>query len=236
MDCNDVEQAYDHCARTYDEDHSSHASWEVTAVEEIVVLSLLRHIRFNDVLDAATGTGRYAVRLAQMGKRVAGIDTNEQMLAQARAKSSQLGLDIEFQRASVLTIPQADESVDLVICALALGHVKDLATAVRELVRVLRCGGLLIISDLHPDIQKAWGPNYTMVVDGQEVPFPNYHGDIREYLDSLDAAGAELLAAIDVPMQQQRGLFPGPLVIFARKSDRGKVEPVVPTGARAARA
>ena len=156
-----------------------------------------------------------------------------------------------------LAVPQADESFDLVICALAIAHVEHLAGAVLELVRVLRCGGHLIISDLHPNIQKAWGPNYTaLVYEGRmlidvgekdrekardpkftalEVPFPNYHGEISEYLESLETAGAELLAAIDVPMQQGMGLLSGPLVIFARKSDRGKVEPVTSAEVRNSR-
>ncbi|NIA16029.1 MAG: methyltransferase domain-containing protein, partial [Nitrospiraceae bacterium] len=248
-------QAYEQCAPTYDEKILPVPDSDgLEAVEEIVVLSLLRNIKFNDVLDAATGTGRWAVRLAQMGKRVVGIDSSPQMLAQARAKASELQLDIEFRPASVLAVPQADETFDLVICALALAHVKDLADAVLELVRVLRCGGHLIITDLHPNIQKLWGPNYSafvykgrLLIDGGEkdrvkaqdpkftaleVPFPNYHGEISEYLDSLEAAGAELLAAIDVPMQQGMGLLPGPLVIFARKSDRGKVKPFTSADAR----
>lgn len=243
MECNDPMQAYEQCAPTYDEKIPPVPdSGCFEAVEEIVVLSLLRSIKFNDVLDAATGTGRYAVRLAQMGKRVVGIDSSPEMLAQALAKASELQLDIEFRPASVLAVPQADESFDLVISALALAHVKDLAGAVLELVRVLRCGGHLIITDLHPNIQKIWGPNYTALIykgrllidvaekdrekardpkfTALEVPFPNYHGDISEYLDSLKAAGAELLAAIDVPTQQGIGLLPGPLVVFARKRGR----------------
>jgi ubiquinone/menaquinone biosynthesis C-methylase UbiE len=253
MDTNDTEQAYAYLAPRYDEGEGHRTSGDLAGVEEIVVLSLLRHISFHDVLDAATGTGRYAVRLAQMGKHVVGIDVSEPMLAQARAKARQLGLDIEFHRASVLAAPQANESFDLVICALALAHVKDLAGAVRELVRVLRCGGHLIISDLHPNIQKLWGPDYTAVIkDGrllisgaekdaedawqcQQVPFPQYHGNISEYLDSIKAAGAEVLAAIDVPMEQGLGLLPGPLVIFARKSEHGTVESAVSADARNSR-
>jgi ubiquinone/menaquinone biosynthesis C-methylase UbiE len=252
MDSIDAEQAYACLAASYDEGEGHPTSRDLAGVEEIVVLSLLRNISFHDVLDAATGTGRYAVRLAQMGKHVVGIDVSEPMLAQARAKASQLGLDIEFHRASVLAAPQADESFDLVICALALAHVKDLAGAVRELVRVLRCGGHLIISDLHPNIQKLLGPDYTAVIrDGrllsnmekdaedarqcQQVPFPQYHGDVNEYLESIKAAGAEVLAAIDVPMEQRMGLLPGPLVIFARKSEHGTVEPAASADARNSR-
>jgi SAM-dependent methyltransferase len=179
-----------------------------------------------------------------MGRRVVGIDASLQMLGRARAKANELRLDVDFKQALVLAVPLADQSLDLVTCAFTLAHIKDLAGAIQEFVRVLRCGGHLVITDLHPDIQKVWGPNYTALVyrgrllmDGsekdrakardpnftaQEVPFPNYHGEISEYLDSLDAAGAELLAAIDIPMTNSR---PGTLVVFARKNDRDRAEP-----------
>ena len=232
MESNEVEQAYNLLAPTYDNDEANQSSGSVKAVEQIVVLSLLRNIEFQDVLDAGTGTGRYAIRLAQMGKHVVGIDVNDRMLVEARAKADRLGLSITFRRASVMAVPLADDSVDLAVCALVLAHVKDLAGAVRELVRVLRCGGHLIISDMHPNIQRLWGPDKIAAIQGgslstadcvedcdesQRVPFPNYHGEIDEYLDSIRAAGAEVLAAIDVPLQQIRGLLPGPMVILARK-------------------
>jgi 2-polyprenyl-3-methyl-5-hydroxy-6-metoxy-1,4-benzoquinol methylase len=252
MDCNAPMQAYELGAATYvEKDHQAHAHGSlIHPAEVIVVLSLLRNIVFNDVLDAGTGAGRYAVRLAEMGKRVVGIDTSPQMLAQARAKANELRLAIDFRQASVLAVPQADESFDLVICAFTLAHVKDLAGAVRELVRVLRCGGHLIITDLHPVGQKIMGPNYTAFVsEGRlimspcgketlkahepnsaaiEVPFPQYHGEVDEYVDSVRAAGAELLAAIDVPIlptEQAMGLVPGALVVFARKGAWDRVEP-----------
>jgi len=234
----DVEQTYACAAAAYDQE-APRDSGSLTAVEEVVVLSLLRRLRFHDVLDAGTGTGRHALRLAQMGKRVVGIDLCEPMLEVARAKARELGLDVEFRRASVLAVPEADESFDLVLSALALAHVEDLAGATRELVRVLRPGGHLIISDLHPDIQKQWGTGCTAAVkDGRlvigdyaqglegtlqspQLPFPQYHGSVDEYVDGIEAAGAEVLAAIDVPMEQIRGLFPGPLVVLARKREQG---------------
>lgn len=243
MNGEEAMEAYEQWATKYDEKIPPVPDIRcLESVEEMVVFSLLRNIEFTTVLDAATGTGRYAVHLAKMGKRVLGIDTSPQMLDQARAKARELQLDIQFRQASVLSVPEADESFDLVICALALAHVKDLAGAVSEFVRVVRRGGHLIISDLHPNIQNAWGPEYTvyahqgdLLIDAAakdmpraqnpnwtatQLSFPNYHGDIAEYLDSLKAAGAHLLSAIDVPMEQRRGLLPGPLVIFARKSNQ----------------
>jgi sugar/nucleoside kinase (ribokinase family) len=60
-------------------------------------------------------------------------------------------------------------------------------------------------------------------VDGKDFPFPACHASVDEYTRAALTAGAEIVVTIDVPMQQQRGLFPGPFVMLARK----------PTGARA---
>lgn len=189
-------------------------------MEEEVVMSLVPGCVEN-VLDAATGTGRYAVRLAQMGKRVVGVDISEEMLARARANAERPGLAIDFRQASLAEIPLPDESVEAVICAMALAHVKDLGGVMREFIRVLRVGGVLLISDLHPDIQKRWGPDYTasikdgrLIVDGQDipdirkgpqVPFPQYRTNVGEYVDAIQAAHGEVLTAIDIRGWQMGG-------------------------------
>src|SRR4029077_7499692 len=52
-----------------------------------------------------------------------------------------------FREASLSALPLADDSVDLVVCAIALSHVEDIAPVFAEFVRVLRPGGPLVVSD-----------------------------------------------------------------------------------------
>ncbi|HBC88001.1 MAG TPA: hypothetical protein DCZ94_13705 [Lentisphaeria bacterium] len=212
-----VEKTYDAQSNAYDKAHSSCTASEITAVEEIVVKSLLRRIEFKDVLDAGTGTGRYAVFLAKQGKRVEATDQSSKMLEVARGKSEELGLSIAFRKEDVSNISAKDESFDLVMCMLTLAHVEDLNQPFKEFVRVLRPGGHIIISDIHPDIQKTWGPGLMIDIEGSQFPFPAFHGSVEEYVNAAEKAGAEIIAAIDVPMQQKRGLYPGPFVMLARK-------------------
>ncbi len=219
MELNDVKNAYAKWSTTYDKDHSSNMGHEITAVEEIVVNSLLRNIEYNDVFDAASGTGRYALRLAADGKKVTATDQSIEMLDKAKEKADKMGLRINFKEEELAEISSEDASFDLVLCMLALAHVKEINQPCRELVRVLRPGGFLIISDIHPNIQAEWGPDHKLYLHGEEIPFPAYHTDINEYIDAVTAAGAEVQAVIDVPMQQQRGLLPGPFVLLARKPE-----------------
>lgn len=71
----------------------------------------------------------------------------------------------EFSVGDLASLPVPDDAVDLVTNALALTHVPDLMPAYAEFARVLRPGGDLIISDVHPELVllgstvKATGPD-----------------------------------------------------------------------------
>jgi hypothetical protein len=62
----------------------------------------------------------------------------------------------------------------------------------------------------------ARGPHKTAQVDGTQFPFPACHSSVDEYIEPVEAAGGEVVVAVDVPMQQ-RGPLPGPFVLLARK-------------------
>jgi SAM-dependent methyltransferase len=113
------------------------------------VLGLLGDVTGLTVLDAGCGPGLYAAELLRGGARVIGCDASTDMIAVARER---LGPG-PVLRQHDLNRPLgwlADESVDLVLLALVLHYLPDRATALRELYRVLRPGGALVISTSHP--------------------------------------------------------------------------------------
>ena len=112
-------------------------------LEQPVVREILAGLPLGVALDAACGTGRHTAYLAALGHKVTGVDTSPEMLARAREKVP----DGEFYEAELHDVPLADDSVDLVVCAVALAHVPDLAQALAEFVRVLRPNGHMVISD-----------------------------------------------------------------------------------------
>jgi len=118
----------------------------VIDAETPVVGELVRRLPPGVALDAACGTGRHAATLASLGWDVIGVDATDAMLALAREKVP--GADL--RRGRLEALPVEDASVDLVTCALALTHVEDLQPVLAELARVLRPGGRVITSDLHP--------------------------------------------------------------------------------------
>lgn len=93
-------------------------------------------------LDAGCGDGRYLAALAaELPARRAGCDLSERILATARAR-----VEADYRQASLESLPWADGEFDLVLCTQVIEHVPDAARAARELHRVLRPGGTLVIS------------------------------------------------------------------------------------------
>src|SRR5580704_18299042 len=82
--------------------------------EQPVMRRILDELPAGTALDAACGTGRHAAYLSSLGHAVIGVDICPQMLEVARAKVG--GAD--FREGELHQLPVADQSVDLVVCAL----------------------------------------------------------------------------------------------------------------------
>ncbi len=98
------------------------------------------------VLDAGTGTGVFIPylldRIGEKGRLVA-LDYAEEMLKIARNK--RFKGNIEFVCADIGCIPGDDDSFDAVVCYSCFPHFRNKAAALKEMVRVLRSGGVLYI-------------------------------------------------------------------------------------------
>jgi ubiquinone/menaquinone biosynthesis C-methylase UbiE len=143
----DVDEGYARWAPRYDGPNPA------IAIEEPVVHGFLEGAPRGVALDAACGTGRHAAYLASLGYDVIGVDGSDAMLDVARAKVP-AG---DFRRGSLERLPVDDASVEVVTCSLALTHVADLAPPIAEFARVLRRGGRLVISDIHPFVSMLSG-------------------------------------------------------------------------------
>jgi ArsR family transcriptional regulator len=99
------------------------------------------------VADLGCGTGDLACRLARSVRRVIAVDGSAAMLRAARRRAGALP-NLELHRADLDALPLEDGSCDAALLALALSYVPDPEAAVREAVRILRGGGVLVIADL----------------------------------------------------------------------------------------
>lgn len=166
---------------------------QIVALEQPVVWSLLDGEPPGRALDAACGTGRHAAHLLDRGHRVVGTDFSREMMLHAPTEASGAG----FVQADLLGLPLREASFDLAVSGLALAHVADLATAVRELARVLVPGGRLVVSVLHPfQAFLAWNAPFR---DEQGRRWfvrehAHTHGD---YIDAFTAAGLQVESCVE---------------------------------------
>jgi SAM-dependent methyltransferase len=112
-------------------------------IEGPIVQRILDDVPPGAAVDVACGTGRHSLHLAARGHRVIGVDGSPDMLAVARAKLP----EGDWRLGDLHDLPVGDACADLVVCALALTHVPDLAPVFAEFARILRPGGHLVVSD-----------------------------------------------------------------------------------------
>jgi len=132
-------EAYEAWADTYAaEPHNP-----LMSAEQKVMVELFPDVRGRRALDLACGTGRYArLMTAAQAAEVVAIDFSPRMLRQVTAGARVL--------ASMTQLPFANDTFDVVISGLALGHAIELDAWMSEVARVLRPGGTLLYSDFHP--------------------------------------------------------------------------------------
>lgn len=158
-------------------------------------------------LDAACGTGRHAAILASSGWEVLGVDTTDAMLEVARAKVPQA----TFHAGRLEALPLENASVDLVVCGLALTHVEELAPVYAEFGRVLRPGGRVVTTDMHPIMCSTGGMAAFPIHDGPRPDIAageaatlhyvlNLVHHVQEYVSAIVAAGLRITACHEPPV------------------------------------
>jgi SAM-dependent methyltransferase len=106
------------------------------------------------VLDVGSGNGYVLSRYALVGAEVFGVDLTDQAIALCRQRFSYMGLVGDFRVADAEKLPFPDNSFDCVCSMGVLHHVPDTERAIREIVRVLRPGGRLIVMFYHRNSAK----------------------------------------------------------------------------------
>jgi SAM-dependent methyltransferase len=95
---------------------------------------------------------------------------------------------------SMMELPFAAATFDVVVSGLALGHATELAPWYSEVARVLRPQGTLLYSDFHPEAARAGLPRTFKDAKDQVVTVPHHCYELDAQFGALQAAGLEIEA------------------------------------------
>lgn len=164
------------------------AETAVSWLENSVLESLGVPVAGRSLLDVGCGTAR---RMIDSGALEAvGVDLTPEMLARAGAAAA-----VAAAQADALPLPGA--RFDVVWCRLMMGHLRDPAPAYRELGRVCRPGGRVIVSDFHPDAARAGHTRSFRDADGVVREVEHHVHDVDRHVAAARDAGLEPVAQRD---------------------------------------
>jgi SAM-dependent methyltransferase len=147
-DASDTAPAIDVLPDAYAEWRRSTLGRITDALEERLLLDRIGPARDLRILDVGCGDGALATRLAEGGARVTGLDASADMLAAARRRTTAAGVEVDLVEGDAGELPFPAGQFDCVVSVATLCFVDDPRRAIREMVRVLKPGGRLILGEL----------------------------------------------------------------------------------------
>ena len=177
-----------------------------------------RDLHGQDWLDAGCGSGTMARYLFEAGASVLGVDAAEEMIAIAHELASQgvaaqdvpshdeRGQQLRFEHiATIAHLPLANRSLDGILCSSVLEYVPDPAACLTEFSRVLRPGGLLVVSV----------PNRNSLVRKAQIATHRLGRRLRQnWCAFLDYSHNEYAAASFCTLLKEHGFLAGNVIPF----------------------
>lgn len=169
----DSQEGYDLAAESYDKKEKY-----LNSFEKGKFLLLLPEVKDKKILDVGAGTGRVSLSLALNGAEVTALDVSEKILEILKRKNKKIKTIVGEAEA----MPFDKESFDMVVAAFLIVHLKDPKIFFDEVYRVLKPGGLFLVSNIN---QKEPPVVKTKVGDIQIKSYYHRPEKIREILSDL---------------------------------------------------
>jgi len=98
------------------------------------------------ILDVACGGGQLSLKIAERGCKVHGIDISERNINSAKCLAERAKIIAQLEVADAQHLPYSDGYFDKVVCSSSLEHFPDDIESLREMNRVLKSGGTLVLT------------------------------------------------------------------------------------------
>jgi ubiquinone/menaquinone biosynthesis C-methylase UbiE len=141
-------------SKLFDEWPEKYDQWFRTSIGTLVkkyeaelLLDLLKPSRGEVILDAGCGTGVFTVDILSFGAHLIGIDVSLPMLIRAGQKAR--GYHFQTVLADISSLPFSENAFDKVVSVTALEFMEDAETAFKELFRVTKRRGCLVVATLN---------------------------------------------------------------------------------------
>jgi SAM-dependent methyltransferase len=142
-------------------------------------------------LDVGSGAGHTALALAPHVASVTAVDLADEMLAQGQALAAERGIaNITFQRGDVERLELPDAAFDIVTSRYSAHHYPRPAAALREIARVLRPGGALLLVDVVAPEEPA-SDTFLNAIELLRDPSHVRDHSVSQWLAMLAGAGLE---------------------------------------------
>lgn len=179
--------AYSAWAANYDTDRNL-----TRDLDRDVTCEVIGSGSFPVVVEAGCGTGKNTRYFSQVAGQVYALDFSEGMLDVARRHVQ--APNVRFFQVDLSTDWPCPLGVaDLVSFNLVLEHIEDIGGVLRRASGVLRLGGTVFVSELHPFRQYQHSQARFVGPDGIETRVPAYTHNISEYLGAARACGLHLV-------------------------------------------
>ena len=196
---------YDTFAAAYSRENES--SLHNHHYERPAMVDLAGDVDGHRVLDAGCGSGPLTAALQARGAIVTGVDASSAMIELARQR---LGADADLHVADLGDpLPFADDVFDDVVASLVLHYLEDWVAPLRELRRVLRPGGRVVLSVPHPSVYLVnyGGSTYFDVTryseeftfGGEQATLTYWHRPLHAMSDAFTAAGFRISVISEPP-------------------------------------
>lgn len=174
-------EAYPLWATRYDAENP------VTLLDRLAAAELTPPLAHRRLLDAACGTGRRMTPAPGGVPALAiGVDLARDMLLAGRRRVPGFA---RFIQADVRRLPVATGTMDVIWCRLALSHLRDVHEAYQEFRRVATAGATLIVTDFHPEAQRAGHRRTFRDTRGVLREVESYPHTPHSHADAAHAAG-----------------------------------------------